>query len=86
MALRAENTALQAGRKDLTAENMGLLRAFYIKNVLVALSGKRDWHLTRGNKMTSTKQAMEKMDYAPYPACADVIYKKPTGPLEDDVC
>ena len=83
--MRTENRTLLAGRKNLSEDHAGLLDKFYMANVLVALSGKRDWHLTRGNKMTSTKQAMEKIDYAYYPHCADIIYKNPGGPVEDDV-
>ena len=83
--MRRENRALLAGRQNLSLEYTELLDIFYRANVLIALSGKRDWHLTRGNKMTSTKQAMEKRDYAYYPHCANIIYKNPGSPVEDDV-
>jgi len=83
--MRTENRALLAGRKNLSQDHARLLDRFYTANVLIALSGKRDWHLTRGNKMTSTKQAMEKIDYAYYPHCADIIYKNPGMPVENDV-
>ena len=44
--MRKENRELLAARNNLSQDHMRLLDRFYRVNVLIALSGKRDWHLT----------------------------------------
>ena len=72
VARRKLNKDLRTKRESssLSAEAITLLTMFYSTNVLLAISGGKDWFVSRGDKVTSTKTQIEKHEFGDGSLCA----------------